>query len=86
MDGIHHSYTEILQCVTSSLKIDQYSLVWLIDWLDGGMICLAMFTMNVFHPGLLLEKADAGSPIAPTPAPTEADLKAAALHMSGESD
>jgi len=26
------------------------------DWLDGGMIVLAMFVVNVFHPGLLLEE------------------------------
>lgn len=25
-----------------------------IDWLDGGMITLAMYTMNLLHPGRLL--------------------------------
>ena len=24
------------------------------DWLDGGMITLAFFTINFFHPGLLI--------------------------------
>lgn len=24
------------------------------DWLDGGMITLAMFSLNFFHPGYLL--------------------------------
>ncbi|CCM03424.1 uncharacterized protein FIBRA_05555 [Fibroporia radiculosa] len=28
------------------------------DWLDGGMIVLAMFTVNVFHPGFLLGRAN----------------------------
>ncbi|OSX62459.1 hypothetical protein POSPLADRAFT_1046756 [Postia placenta MAD-698-R-SB12] len=27
------------------------------DWLDGGMITLAMFTVNFFHPGFLLGPA-----------------------------
>lgn len=25
-----------------------------IDWLDGGMITLAFFTINFFHPGMLV--------------------------------
>ena len=28
----------------------------MIDWLDGGMITLAMFCLNFFHPGYLLGK------------------------------
>lgn len=28
------------------------------DWLDGGMITLAMFTLNIFHPGFLLGHAN----------------------------
>ena len=28
----------------------------MIDWLDGGMIKLAMFCLNFFHPGYLLGK------------------------------
>ena len=24
------------------------------DWLDGAMIVLAMYTLNIFHPGRLL--------------------------------
>ncbi|KZT64813.1 RTA1-domain-containing protein [Daedalea quercina L-15889] len=37
------------------------------DWLDGGMICLAIFVVNIFHPGLLLGKADAWKTVAVTP-------------------
>ena len=29
-----------------------------LDWLDGGMITLATFTINFFHPGFLLGRAD----------------------------
>ncbi|GJE99943.1 RTA1 domain-containing protein [Phanerochaete sordida] len=28
------------------------------DWLDGGMITLATFTVNIFHPGLLLGRGN----------------------------
>ncbi|KAI0057294.1 RTA1-like protein [Artomyces pyxidatus] len=28
----------------------------LFNVLDGAMICLAMFTLNIFHPGILLQK------------------------------
>lgn len=81
MDGVYHPYTTILQCVRSVSHADYaYSPAYLIDWLDGGMICLAMFTMNIFHPGLLLGTADAWRPIVPAPVPPQADLKAAMSH------
>jgi hypothetical protein len=28
------------------------------DWLDGGMVTLAIYTLNFCHPGILLEKED----------------------------
>ncbi|KAG1809143.1 RTA-like protein [Suillus subaureus] len=28
------------------------------DWLDGGMVTLAIYTQNFFHPGIWLNKAD----------------------------
>lgn len=28
------------------------------DWLDGGMVTLAIYTLNFFHPGIWLNKAD----------------------------
>jgi hypothetical protein len=30
-------------------------------WLDGGMVTLAIYTMNLCHPGLLLAVQDAGT-------------------------
>ncbi|KAI0711086.1 RTA1 like protein-domain-containing protein [Fomitopsis betulina] len=50
------------------------------NWLDGGMICLAMFAMNIFHPGLLLGSAEAWRLIVPSLAPPQADLKEAMSH------
>lgn len=29
-------------------------IVLSVDWLDGGMITLATFTINIFYPGFLL--------------------------------
>jgi hypothetical protein len=29
-----------------------------IDWLDGAMVTLAIYTLNFFHPGIWLNKAD----------------------------
>ncbi|KAG1873954.1 RTA-like protein [Suillus subluteus] len=31
------------------------------DWLDGGMVTLAIYTQNFFHPGIWLNKADTTS-------------------------
>jgi hypothetical protein len=29
-----------------------------LDWLDGGMVTLALYTLNFFHPGFLVKKDD----------------------------
>ena len=67
----------------TSTRFALYSPLYMIDWLDGGMVCLAMFTMNVFHPGLLLGKADTWTPIAPAPASSQTDVKTPALLSDG---
>lgn len=35
-----------------------YSALLLIDWLDGGMVTIAICTLNFIHPGVYLDIAD----------------------------
>jgi hypothetical protein len=44
------------------------------DWLDGAMVTLAIYTLNFFHPGIWLNKAD---PTSTQASQQEADEEAA---------
>lgn len=57
MDRVHHHYTTLLQYVSPSSRLSAFPVsLGTTDWLDGGMITLAMFCLNFFHPGYLLGK------------------------------
>ncbi len=44
------------------------------DVLDGAMIVLAMYTLNVFHPGFLLGRANVWSSANKTPSEADSDI------------
>ena len=58
LDWQDHHHPVALRYAVSFWDHAKYLPCYDVVVFDGTMIVLAMVTLNVFHPGLLLEKAD----------------------------
>jgi hypothetical protein len=66
MDGMARSSQHSGSSVRGHLQLPSLNIVFIIgnpaDVFDGTMITLAMWTLNVFHPGIYLRVDDHPSP------------------------
>jgi hypothetical protein len=73
-DNIH---TSVFQCVSFTSFVSVARLLTLrsplTDVLDGGMITLALWTLNIAHPGYLLKRHDIRVKTIPT-SPPDVDI------------
>ncbi|KAG2336302.1 hypothetical protein BDR05DRAFT_971134 [Suillus weaverae] len=47
-----------IRSIYCTVELAGFNTLLSIDWLDGAMVTLAIYTLNFFHPGIWLNKGD----------------------------